>query len=346
MRYVSTVGLFLFSIVVAFLMGEGVVRAFGYSPWTAIPRFDGIPTMTQPDPQLGWVNRSGRYEMAAVPGMRAVPVTIAQSGDREVPIGLLSSRVERESIWFTGCSLTFGWGVADSDTYPAVVSRLIRQNTNTTVDVRDFGVAGYGTLQTWQLFKRQLELGQRPDTVFYGYFSGHGERNLGLPSFTRVLDQAASKQAWVKMPYVRLDSRTNELAMSPPQRYHRWAGAQYSATINLAQSVADKVEQRSLEGTKSAVSLALIKKFARDAHDVGARFVVLILFLTGEDQDFRQQLTAAGIEYLDLTGMGFPDESTIIVGDGHPNEKMHQLWGTRIATFLGEERQSSSTLSR
>ncbi len=338
MRYISTVGLFLISLIGALLLGEGIIRAFGYSPWTAIPRFDGIPTMTQPDPQVGWVNKPGRYEMAAVPGMRAVPVTIGQSGDREIPSAFSSSGVGRESIWFTGCSLTFGWGVADTDTYPAVISRLIQQNRASAADVQDFGVAGYGTLQTWQLFKRQLERGQRPNTVFYGYFSGHGERNLGLPSFTRVLDQAASKQAWVRMPYARLDSRSNELHIFPPQRYHRWMGAQDSALINLAQGVADQAVQRSLEGTRTAVSLALIKRFARDAREVGARFVVLILFLTDEDKDFRQQLTTAGIEHLDLTGMGFPDEPTIIAGDGHPNEKMHALWGARIADFLRPER--------
>lgn len=339
--------LLVVGLLIALLLGEGLVRVSGHKPWQAIQRFDGIPTMTQPDSQLGWTNRPGQYKMSAVPGMPAVDVTLGPDGSRQSGTRSDAGHHGNFPIWFAGCSLTYGWGVGDDKTFAAVTGRSLAEKGLRGMQTKNLGVAGYGTLQTWMLVERQLMTAPPPKVVVYGYFSGHAERNLALPSFTRVLDQAASQQAWVKMPYAR-QSTDETIQLFPPQRYRRWLGAEYSALINLAQETFDRVTQRSLEPTKSMVTMSLLKNLSRDVKARGSEFVVAILHLSDDDSAFRDSLQTHGIRYIDLTDMGFPGPETIIVGDGHPNEMMHARWGERLGMFLEPilQHQSSSTSSR
>lgn len=332
MRFLAPALLIGASLALALSLGEAAVRWTGHSPWTPLPRFDGIPTVTGADPELGWVNQPGSYRFSAVPGQAAAQVTIAADGSRRSGADS-ETDADGATVWVTGCSLTYGWGVDDDQTYAAVAERELRARGMDAARLANLGVAGYGTLQTWQLFRRHAQTQRPPRVVLYGFFGGHGERNLAMPNFIRTLDRAASQQAWVKMPYARLDA-AGALSLYPPQRYRRWPGAGRSALINLAQETADQFLRHRLEPTQHRVTLGLIERYAGEAKAAGAKFVVLILHLGEADRPVIAGLEARGIAYLDLTGMGFPGPGTIIEGDGHPNAMMHARWGKRLADYL------------
>lgn len=81
--------------------------------------------------------------------------------EEEKPAGTLR-------VLFLGCSTTFGWGVADEETYPARVEALLHEAGRTDVEVINGGQPGYTSFQgLW--FWREVARTYRPDLVFFGY---------------------------------------------------------------------------------------------------------------------------------------------------------------------------------
>lgn len=69
-----------------------------------------------------------------------------------------------------GDSFTFGLGVNDDETYPAVLQARLRTGCPDTVEVINFGVGGYGLSQELELFERYAAP-FAPDVVVYQFYS-------------------------------------------------------------------------------------------------------------------------------------------------------------------------------
>ncbi len=71
-------------------------------------------------------------------------------------------------ILFLGCSTTFGWGVDDHETYPAIVESTLHQQGRTDVQVINGGQPGHTSFQGSWLYQTVASAYQ-PDLVFFGY---------------------------------------------------------------------------------------------------------------------------------------------------------------------------------
>ena len=67
-----------------------------------------------------------------------------------------------------GCSTTFGWGVADSETYPARLQQYLQEGGYQNVEVINGGQPGYTSFQGDWLWDSVLKYYQ-PDVVLIGY---------------------------------------------------------------------------------------------------------------------------------------------------------------------------------
>ena len=67
-----------------------------------------------------------------------------------------------------GCSTTYGWGVADDETYPAVLERLLKAKGHDKVEVINGGQPGYTSFQGLWLWDQALK-DYEPDLVLVGY---------------------------------------------------------------------------------------------------------------------------------------------------------------------------------
>jgi len=67
-----------------------------------------------------------------------------------------------------GCSTTFGWGVDDSESYPAKLERLISDQGNDSVEVINAGQPGYTSFQGRWLWAERLRH-YAPDVVLIGF---------------------------------------------------------------------------------------------------------------------------------------------------------------------------------
>ena len=88
--------------------------------------------------------------------------------------GLRSAKVERAKpegshrIMTLGCSTTFGWGVDDSETYPARLAELIAAEHGDAIQVINGGQPGYTSFQGLWLWQHTLQH-YKPDVVLLGY---------------------------------------------------------------------------------------------------------------------------------------------------------------------------------
>ncbi len=71
-------------------------------------------------------------------------------------------------LLFLGCSTTFGWGVDDQESYPAVLESIISERGHEDVQVINGGQPGYTSFQgLW--FYKNIARRYRPDLVFFTY---------------------------------------------------------------------------------------------------------------------------------------------------------------------------------
>ena len=97
-------------------------------------------------------------------------VSIHEEGFRLVGKEQGSWPLSKESlnIFVFGGSTTFGWGVSDSETFPAILQELLRDKLkNNNINVYNFGVGAFILSQEMIAFQRQIIKGNVPDIVIF-----------------------------------------------------------------------------------------------------------------------------------------------------------------------------------
>src|SRR5262249_52967534 len=90
---------------------------------------------------------------------------------------------ERAEIVTLGDSLTFGWGVSDSETWPAILSRALPENR-----VLNLGISGAGPQQYLRIYET-FGIKLHPKVVLVGMFVRNDFRDAEL--FDRWLKSGA-----------------------------------------------------------------------------------------------------------------------------------------------------------
>ncbi|HPM77791.1 MAG TPA: GDSL-type esterase/lipase family protein [bacterium] len=144
------------AVIVLFLLAEALCLALARPS-----RLDRILMLLERDAQLMWRLRadlSTTFEGAAV----TTSAHHLRGPDFAVP---KPAGVRR--IVCLGASPTFGWGVAEDKTYPAVLGTLLRER-GLNVETINGGVPGYTTWQGKHFLARDV-LGWQPDLVTVAY---------------------------------------------------------------------------------------------------------------------------------------------------------------------------------
>lgn len=126
----------------------------------------------KPHPVLGWVLAPGASVRARTRTDRDVVQRIDASGWRYVPEPVEPTDF---TLGIYGCSFIYGTELADDETLAA---RL--QNKMNNVRISNRGVGGYGTVQNYLQFRREIERGD-VDAAVFGVVSDHRFRNIAHP---------------------------------------------------------------------------------------------------------------------------------------------------------------------
>lgn len=89
-----------------------------------------------------------------------------------------------------GCSTTFGWGVADAESYPARLERALTDRGHTKLEVINGGQPGYTSFQGLWLWDEVLKK-YEPDVVLVGYIVQDSRRAAYTDKSQAVLQQDA-----------------------------------------------------------------------------------------------------------------------------------------------------------
>ena len=148
------------SCLVGLLLLGFVAVDFYRADMRLVVRDTAASSLHQRDNQLGWMLKPGSTCRHVRPGDFDVVYTVDENGfrkTREAPSPALT-------ITFFGDSYTFGHGVGDHETFPAVIAETY---VKPEVRVRNAGVEGYGIVQMYQWFLNELDHVKPGDVVAF-----------------------------------------------------------------------------------------------------------------------------------------------------------------------------------
>ncbi len=145
----------LLSLLLMLVAGEVILRALGYG--NAV-QYDYVPL-------LRWVNRPNQTSRT----IGGWSVRINSQGFRSDEEYSYEKARDELRILIVGDSFTFGYGVAQDSSYPALLEQHLRRVTRgCTVQVLNAGVNGYNTKQE-VVFVQHVGVQYHPDVVIVGF---------------------------------------------------------------------------------------------------------------------------------------------------------------------------------
>ena len=309
------------------------------------------------DNELGWTTKENSLGMDH-PNLQepSVQIRINSQGYRgmESP-GLMTPGIRRVVI--LGDSITFGYGVEEKDSYPAILQALIGADSQ----VINRGVSGYGLDQEFLLFKRDV-LQQRPDLVIVGFSAGD------------IYDSTCSTRFGIPKPYFRLvDGKL--ILHSPPRefskvndsdilfrgkpfrsflftRLHLYRLIFYRFSPVMKKEHVSIEEMTVTEGTQ--VAAAIVRSWKKICDENGIKLLFLVfpqddwLKNAASSKAFKsghasavEILEDAGISYLDLWDAFAANynQGLFLKGDNvHPNRKGNEIIAEKIRKRLHDDK--------
>src|SRR5688572_30382082 len=202
-------------ICITLLLAEVALRALGLSR----------VVLYEPHAVTGWLGRPGAEGVYDDEGYAKIRISSAGVRDQERAI---RKPAEVWRVAVLGDSYTDALQVAEDARFTAVMERLLTRcdaGRGRRVEVLNFGVSGYGTVQEYLLLKHHV-LPYTPDLVVLAFLPGND-----VVDNVRALDASSSR------PYAALDERgeliwDNSFARSPSFRFK--SGDFYRALLRVS----------------------------------------------------------------------------------------------------------------
>jgi lysophospholipase L1-like esterase len=165
----------IITVITFFGAAEGIARVFVAPPDPQLHRQHsqiiqtlGLPALNDTmiaDPILFWRLRPGLNHKRIEGRIRESAIDFTLSTTNEGMRGTApSERAPAYRVLALGDSTTFGLGVNDEETWPAVLERMLREKTGRDVQVLNAGVPGYSAFQGLR-YLREQGLSVHPDLV-------------------------------------------------------------------------------------------------------------------------------------------------------------------------------------
>lgn len=309
-------------LLVSVTIGEIVLRSQGHRPWTYVGNDPRIPIVFEADPILGWRPKPGEYYMPAYDW--AGPPRLVIRPDRSRDTGAPADAPP--GLVFIGCSFTFGWGVADDETFAAQLQRK-----HPEWRVMNLGVPAYSGYQSLLRLEQYLAAGLKPERVLYGYMQGHELRNIAHPVWTYMIEKY-STQGMVAVPYATLNG-AHKLDRHPPERYPAWPLRGYFAAIPLLERNWATYERRQRIHDRMDIADEVVLAMRDLCRAHGIEFAMVLLQAQPMWKDhYARLLGSRDIRLIDCDIQPTPD--LLVPEDGHPNGRAHSRYAECIERAL------------
>lgn len=322
--------LVLFSILVALVGAEAAVRWLGYQPWQVKDlkiRVEPGGKFFTPRPTLGYTHLPGKFQVTLPDGYTFEVTHRADTLRITHPLNTYDVGSRKDEIWIFGCSFTHGWTLNDAETYPWLLQVQLPE-----YEVVNFGVSGYGTLQSLIQFQEALAKRLQPKLVILAYASFHDQRNTLLRLRSKQI-VPWNKLGSIVQPYATLDQKGNLNVAMAEMTYREFPLMRNSALMNLIETTYDdKVEDAFYES--HAVTKAIIREFGRLAKAHGVELVVAGLLSDPLTTDTLAYSREQGITTVDISvDLSIPAHRNW-PHDPHPSPAANRQYAQKLASFL------------
>lgn len=321
-------------LVIYLLIGvaEFGLRLAGYR---SIPDFASWYVLVQPGgkmfmthPTLGYRHLPGEFNVTFFDGYSFHATHLSNTLRATHPIQSIQGNDSRPEVWIFGCSFTYGFGINDEETYPWLL-----QEQFPLVAVSNFGVSGYGTVQSLIQFQEAIQQGHTPQLAILAYGSFHDERNI-LSRERRNSIASQNRLGLLFHPYARLDSASPDglrFGMGTVF-YYRFPLAHDSAFIALLDKAYGRVQERWLKDHE--VSRRLIRKFAAITQQHGTKFIVAGINADEATHNMLVFCKKEGILAIDIAVDLTLRKYNVTEWDPHPNALANREYADRLADFI------------
>jgi hypothetical protein len=317
--------------VVSLLLAEGGLRLAGYQPWTGM-EYANRTRITQFHPQLGWDLKEGIFQRPPYSPQGAdivythLPGGLRQSHPQQN--GILN---EQPKIVMVGGSYTHGTAITDDETFPWKL-----QQTLPGMEVLNYSVGGYGTLQSLVKLQQVLPKIRQRKLVIYGLIRHHSIRNVSTTGWITSLSKYSRNDLYI--PYVKID-KNNQMQHQPLLHFSPFPLRQYSALIALLENtwISTRWGKHDDEPI-SQITVALVSEMQELSNEHNADFLVVLLSFNRRDaHTYTKALIRNEVNVLNCS---YPlTRDMIVIGDGHPNGKMNTKWARCIGSYLDAHRE-------
>ncbi len=325
----SVAALILF-LLVAIVTAEVVSRWKGLRPWTVRRTSVILETphrYNSKHPTLGYLTNPGVFRFSQ-PGAYNFTMTHQNNGLRIThPLDSYTNGGKRE-IWIFGCSFTQGWTLDDNQTYAWSLQERLRN-----YEVVNFGVAGYGTVQSLIQCREAVDRGGKPAVAILAYGSFHDIRNTVTRGWIkrRLSTTGGNALGALKLPYARLSDK-GKIEILYKSSTYSWSSVLHrSAFFNFL----DEIYNRLLEGSYEShdVSAAVIEEFDRLCKASGIPLVVAGISMDPATSGMLEHCRKRGIMTVDISvDPAVPGNANAY--DGHPTAIVNQQYAQKLESYL------------
>lgn len=319
----------MLGVLLVVVVLEGLARIMGYRPL----HWQHYQIASQPQHSI---TGDERFGFALVPGRFTVTINQGLTYHAQhLPTKRRYCDLDTTAqnvLGFFGCSLTYGMGVDDSQTFVAQQARYFPH-----WHVQNHAVPGFGTTQSLLQIKQLQQQQALPQIVVLCFSNWHFERNALTPTFRRNLTLGygnADKQAQQHMQKAAFPVLSNHQIRYHPWKalYHNWPGRNQWALVNAFNTFYDEYGDR--QSNSLALSLELIDQIAAICHKAQSSFIVLLLDESEKVEMVKQDLAAKGIAYAQTDWDLNKPEDTNYPYDQHMSPAAHKRVGASLQQVL------------
>ena len=287
------------------------------------------------DSALGYLPAEGTFKIT-LPGFYSFRVTHAANGLRITR--RLDSHAEntKAGIWIFGCSYTEGWTLNDEETLPWLLQARLAK-----YEVTNFGVSGYGTLQSLIQLREGLRNGVKPALVVLNYASFQDRRNTLARSWmkTRMTYGPSVYFSDVRLPYMGWSANQKPELLYQPIEYHEVPLSRYSALANTLDETFNRIADRTYHSHE--VSKAIVDEFAELCKANQIQFILAGITADAETADMLEYGKSRGLMTVDISVDLNLKENTNLPYDNHPSalankQYAEKLWPAICARLIDE----------
>jgi hypothetical protein len=318
-------------LVLSLVILEIGARLAGWETWkVADPgvRVEPGGRLFAADPELGYTHIPGQFEVTLGTGFR-FGLTHAADTLRVTGPDADASPLPTPEIWLLGCSFTHGWSLNDPESYPWRLQELLPDYR-----IVNFGVSGYGTVQSLIQLRRALAQGERPASIVLVYAHFHDVRN------TFVRKRRKQVAPWnylgrLTHPRARFDGDGTLQIEIVPVTYEEFPLMRYSALAHAIEMTYNDFEAWQVRSRD--VTLELIEMTAAEAAAVKVPFAVAGITDSRHTVEMLQLAGERGIKTVDISTDLNRDGYTNKPHDAHPSGLATRVYADRLAAYLQAE---------